>query len=55
MLGDWETLIYSDIFGSIIVDYLVDDHYMKFILFTDTCKTLRKYKFLYRMKINKHF
>jgi hypothetical protein len=56
MVGDLATLIYSDIVGPIIADYLMDEYTSKhLILFADTCKTLRKYKFVDRMKLNKHF
>ena len=41
----------SDIYDSII-DYLGNNN---LILLADTCKTLRKYKFLFGMKMNKHF
>ena len=66
MTGELKIILFSDIFCPIIVDYLVDyladyEDYMEdnnpspLILFADTCKTLRKYKFFFRMKLNKFF
>ena len=56
MTDKLKELLFTDTYGPIIADYLMEEYTSKhLILFADTCKTLRKYKFIDRMKLNKHF